>query len=137
MTSRNRTARALIVEDEYVVALAIGHELRSLGFEIVGPAARLREATRLAAEADGLAIAVLDIGLQRDESWPVARKLRDRGVPFFFLTGHPRRDLRLPSDLEEAEICFKPLDPDRFRDVVERLARSPAGRTDSRRRSGS
>jgi DNA-binding NarL/FixJ family response regulator len=123
MTKDNRQAtKALVVEDEYLVALEIERELLILGFEIVGPATRLGEATRLAAEEDGLAIGVLDVSLNNGESWPVARKLKDRGVPFFFLTGHRRQDLELPSDLRQALICHKPLDPDQLREVVARLS---------------
>ena len=118
-----RATKALVVEDEYLVAMDVERQLRSLGFEVVGPVTRVGEASRLAAEEDGLAIGVLDISLRNHESWPVARTLRDRGVPFFFLTGRLKRDLNLPSDLAQTEVCFKPLDPDQLHDVIARLSR--------------
>jgi CheY-like chemotaxis protein len=122
--NKNRSlAKALIVEDEYLVAMEIERELRGLGFDVVGPATNLGQATRLASEEEDLAIGVLDISLRDDKSWPVARKLRDRGVPFFFLTGHLSGDLTLPSDLEQTEICHKPLDPHHLHDVIARLSR--------------
>jgi DNA-binding response OmpR family regulator len=113
--------KALIAEDEFLVALEIEQELENLGFDVVGPATRVADAARLAADED-LALGVLDINLRSDESWPVARALKERGVPFFFLTGRINAHQSMPDDLRDAEICYKPLDPNQLRRVIARLA---------------
>ena len=118
----HKTPKALLVEDEYLVALEIEQELQGLGFGVVGPATRVDDAARLAAEEDGLAIAILDINLRDDESWPVARELKNRGVPFLFLTGHLNAHQMLPADLRDAEVCYKPLDPNHLRQVISRVS---------------
>lgn len=119
--SRN-PPKALIVEDEFLVALEIEQELEGLGFDVVGPITRVTDAAQLAAGED-LALGVLDINLHSDESWPVARELKKRGVPFFFLTGRINAHLSLPDDLRDTEICYKPLDPNQLRGVISRVSR--------------
>ena len=101
---------ALLVEDEILVALDIEEQLTSLGFAVIGPAARVADGLRLADEARGLAVAVLDVNLAGEASWPIARLLKDRGTPFLFLTGYHFGHAGLPADLAGAVICSKPVD---------------------------
>jgi CheY-like chemotaxis protein len=72
--------RVLIVEDEAIVAFSIECEVEDAGGEIVGPAHTLGEAQRLLDEP--IDVAILDINLNGETVWPVARALRDRGVPY-------------------------------------------------------
>lgn len=101
---------ALLVEDEVLVALDIEEQLASLGFTVVGPAARVADGLRLADEARPLTIAVIDVSLGGEASWPIARLLKARGTPFLFLTGYHSEHADLPADLAEAVICSKPVD---------------------------
>ena len=101
---------ALLVEDEILVALDIEEQLTNLGFTVIGPAARVADGLRLADEAPGLAIAVLDVNLAGESSWPIARLLKDRGTPFLFLTGYHCEHAGLPGDLAGTVICSKPVD---------------------------
>ena len=79
--------RVLVVEDEFLVALATIDLLESIGCEIVGPAARLSAAVQLA-QFEPLDAAVLDIDIAGEMVWPVAEILRRRGVPFLFLSAY-------------------------------------------------
>lgn len=63
--------------------------IETLGHTVAGLAARLGKALELAA-ADRFDLAILDVNLDGRSSSPVARLLRERGVPFFFATGYGR-----------------------------------------------
>ncbi|MEO6102013.1 MAG: response regulator, partial [Pseudoxanthomonas sp.] len=55
------------------------------GIEIVGPAATLAHALEVA-ESGSFDVAMLDVNLGCETSFPVARVLRERGIPFFYTT---------------------------------------------------
>ena len=82
-----RRLRILIVEDEMLVAMNIEDMLLDLGHEVAGIASRLEPALALAAEGD-FDLALLDVNLAGQPSFPVAAVLRDRGLPFLFATGY-------------------------------------------------
>jgi CheY-like chemotaxis protein len=79
--------RVLVVEDEFLVALATTDLLESLGCVIVGPAARLGAAVQLA-RSESIDAAVLDVDIAGEMVWPVAEELWRRGVPFLFLSAY-------------------------------------------------
>jgi DNA-binding response OmpR family regulator len=64
---------------------------KSAGCEVVGPFAKVSETLTAAARHD-IDLAVLDINLRGEAVWPVADVLRERRVPFLFLTGYPKSD---------------------------------------------
>ena len=82
-----RRLRILIVEDEMLVAMNIEDMLLDLGHEIAGMAARLDAALALASDTQ-IDLALLDVNLAGDQSFPVADLLATRGVPFLFATGY-------------------------------------------------
>jgi DNA-binding response OmpR family regulator len=61
--------------------------LADLGYEVIGIAADLRRALALARDSV-FDFAVLDINLAGDMSFPVADVLRERGIPFLFVSGY-------------------------------------------------
>ncbi len=81
--------RALLVEDESLVAMLIEDMLGELGHEVVVTASRLAEAVELAGELR-IDFAVLDVNLHGQSTAPVARLLAARSVPFLFATGYGR-----------------------------------------------
>ncbi len=87
MTTRKPRCRVLIVEDEAAISILMEDMLIDFGTEIVGPAARMADAIRLAREAD-VDLGVLDINLAGEATYPVADVLRARGIPFVFATGY-------------------------------------------------
>ena len=116
--------KALIVEDEFLVSLHVRGLLEDVGYEVVGPAARLAEGLHLAEQAD-LVLAVLDVNIAGVLSWPVARRLRDRGVPFFFITGYLEAHTQMPNDLKGAIVLSKPVGIDGILGAIDRLVLSP------------
>lgn len=82
-----RRLRILIVEDEMLVAMNIEDMLLDLGHEVAGLASRLEPALSLAGEAQ-FDLAMLDVNLAGQTSFPVAAVLARRGIPFLFATGY-------------------------------------------------
>jgi len=80
-------ARVLIVEDEMLVAMLIEDVIIDLGHEVVGPAMRLETALEVA-EFEKFDFAILDINLAGKQSFPVADRLSERGIPFIFASGY-------------------------------------------------
>lgn len=85
--------RIFIVEDEILVALELRDMLTDLGYEIVGPCTRLREAEQVA-RAEIIDLALLDVNLgDGDTSEPVAEILRERGIPCVFTTAYEPKQI--------------------------------------------
>jgi len=70
-----------------LVAMNIEDMLLDLGHEVAGIASRLEPALALAREGQ-FDLALLDVNLAGQPSFPVAAILRDRGIPFLFATGY-------------------------------------------------
>lgn len=80
--------RIFIVEDEVVVAFEMTDTLEDLGFDVIGPSVHLSDAEKKAETAD-IDVAFLDVNLGRGKtSAPVAKILRERGIPFAFITAY-------------------------------------------------
>ncbi len=98
--------RILVVEDSLLVAEMISDILELAGVTVVGPVGGIDKAMALArtAAVDG---ALLDVNLGGPLSVPVAEILRDRGVPFVFLTGYSD-PLVLPREFRDVPMLVKP-----------------------------
>lgn len=80
--------RVLIVEDELLVSMYIEQTVRELGYEVIGSAGTLADAKRLF-EAATFDVAILDVRLRQGELiYPAIDILRDRRIPFVFITGY-------------------------------------------------
>jgi CheY-like chemotaxis protein len=81
--------KVLVVEDEALVSMLLEDMLSDLGCEIVGPIMRLREALVMAEDQDqAMDIAILDVNLAGERSFPVAEALERRGCLFVLATGY-------------------------------------------------
>ena len=87
MGTSTKFRRALVVEDEMMVAMYIEDLLSDLGFEVACIATGLEQALPLARDAE-FDFAVLDINLAGQLSFPVADELLRRGIPFLFASGY-------------------------------------------------
>lgn len=85
----------LLVEDEPVVAMDVEDLLMELGCNVVGPCHRLSAALK-AARDKPFDVAVLDVNLNGEESYPVAQALVERSIPFIFATGFGHRGNPFP-----------------------------------------
>lgn len=104
--------RILVAEDEPLVSMVMEDVILEHGAVPIGPFASLPELLK-AVEAGGYDIAILDVHLGREESFPAADRLRTKGVPFIFHSGHADRG-DLFGAYPEAALCKKPCAPERL-----------------------
>ncbi|MDQ1081830.1 HWE histidine kinase domain-containing protein [Pseudoroseomonas cervicalis] len=82
-------ARIFLVEDEPMIGEALATMLRQWGCQPLGPARSIDEALRRLVEMSGaIDLALVDVNLNGQESFPVAELLAARGVPVIYLTGY-------------------------------------------------
>jgi CheY-like chemotaxis protein len=110
--------RILVVEDEMLIAMVIEDVLQSIGSEIVGPAATLEKALKLAAE-ETFDVAILDVTIRGGKVYPVAELLAARGIPFLFASGYG--DWVLPEALRDKPRLMKPFTAAALREQIELL----------------
>lgn len=77
----------LLVEDELLVAWDMEQMLTAAGVRVLGPASSVSAALRLL-KSDKPDAAILDLNLQGELVTPVARRLREMGVPFVLSTAY-------------------------------------------------
>lgn len=108
--------RALLVEDETLIALMLEGLLAEAGCEVTFTAAGLSEGRRIARDAS-FDVAFLDLRLgDGHDSLPIAELLQQRGIPFAFVTAEGRAGLgdRFPT----APVVQKPFRPDEIRRLL-------------------
>lgn len=107
--------RILVVDDEPLVALLIEDLLEDAGAEVVGPASSVAGALGLieSKAPDG---ALLDVNLEGELVYPVARVLSQLGVPFAFVTGYGL--LGVDPAFRSVTVLAKPLQLTGFADRV-------------------
>ena len=104
-----QSARLLLVEDEFLLAIDLQNKLIEEGYVVVGPYHNLAEA--LAASAlETIDLAVLDTNLNGEFVFPLADKLIERNIPCVFLTGYGASNL--PAKFRSLPIVTKPSHPD-------------------------
>ncbi|ASQ12978.1 response regulator [Sinorhizobium meliloti] len=87
-----RRLRILVVEDESMIAMLIEDSLSELGHEVAAIASRMEEALDMARKGQ-FDIAIIDVNLDGEPSYPVADILAERNVPFIFATGYDSKGL--------------------------------------------
>ena len=97
--------RVLVVEDESRIAMLIRDTLEDMGCEVVGTATRFDDALEKATSLP-FDVALLDVNLNGESSYPIAQVLADRGRAFVFATGYGISNL--PDSLHGAPILQKP-----------------------------
>lgn len=81
--------RVLVIEDEALIGIYLETLLLELGYDCVGPVARLSEAIR-EAETARVDAAVLNLILDGQPAYAVAEILDRRSIPFGFASGVPQ-----------------------------------------------
>ncbi|HEY1929163.1 MAG TPA: response regulator [Caulobacteraceae bacterium] len=82
--------RLLIVEDAVLLAMELEDGLGEMGVHVVGTAASLAEAQRMANLS--FDVAILDVNLNGEPVISVAQALAQREIPFIFATGGDASD---------------------------------------------
>jgi len=88
-----------------MIAMLVEDMVLDFGSEVVGPAAKIQEALRLASDAD-LDAAILDVNVGGAVVFPVADVLRGRGIPIIFATGYESD--QLPPRFRDDPALLKP-----------------------------
>jgi CheY-like chemotaxis protein len=115
--------RILVVEDEGLVAMAIGEILRAAGYDVVGPAPTAAKALKLI-ETEPMDAALLDVNLRGERTDKVAQVLADASIPFVFSTGYSSKSA-LPPSFADHEALRKPfLAEDMLKAIRQLLAQS-------------
>jgi light-regulated signal transduction histidine kinase (bacteriophytochrome)/CheY-like chemotaxis protein len=115
--------RILIVEDSFLVLMSLEGFFADLGWTIVGPATR-REAAVVMARSEQFDVALLDVNLDGEMSWDVAKVLQERGIPFVFSTGYDASNF-LPESLSGSPILGKPFSEKELEVTLRKLLPQP------------
>lgn len=113
MTVANQQRRGLaglrifVVEDWHMVAKEIQTFLDEFGCEVVGPVPSL-EAALKAAKTEEMDGALLDVNLGDQDVMPVAKILKERGIPMILVTGYG--SAVDTSEIGDVPIIEKPFD---------------------------
>lgn len=129
MTSPIDGCRVLIVEDEYFIASDLRRGLDAAGATVVGPVGDLGSALRLV-ESEALDVALLDVNLAGEASYPVAEALTRLGVPLLFLTGYD--GWSMPERFRAAPRMAKPFAADALIARIGDMVKQGAKRGESR-----
>ena len=97
--------RILVVEDEMLIAMSIEETLQGLGCVVVGPVGKLDAAMQMAND-EVLDAAILDVNIRGGHIYPVAERLRARGIPFALASGYG--DWALPQAFRNQPRLTKP-----------------------------
>jgi DNA-binding NarL/FixJ family response regulator len=121
-SSHSQRPRALVVEDEVLIALSLKADLNELGFDVCGLAANARQAISLAME-DAPDIAVVDIYLNgARDGIETARMLRELcGVSVVFVTAYSDEEglvERIRRQVPGAPLLSKPLYGHQLADTI-------------------
>jgi light-regulated signal transduction histidine kinase (bacteriophytochrome)/CheY-like chemotaxis protein len=104
------TGRALIVEDNMIIALDAESTLEKLGATFVDVAPNISEALRLIDKAKP-DLAILDVNLGNESSFPIADRLMALNVPIVFATGYGK-NIDFPERFASVPVVSKPYNAD-------------------------
>ena len=109
----------LVVEDEPLIAMMLEDFLETLGHTVHASCDNLNDAMSQA-DADGFDLAILDVNLKGEAVWPVAQKLKARGLPFVLASGgHVEPP---PAEFASVPMLEKPYTIDRITPALEQAA---------------
>jgi CheY-like chemotaxis protein len=97
----------LIVEDQVLLGMMLQDVLEDLGYQ-ASMVSRVDEALAFV-ETNAPTAAILDINLGDEDSYPVARVLREKAIPFMFTSGYSGG--ALPKEFEGHRTVQKPYSP--------------------------
>jgi len=123
MTGRQpEKSRVFLVEDEALVAMLLEDMLAELGCVPSCTASSLAEGIEQVAsvEAD---IAIIDVNLGGEPSFPIAERLAARGIPVVFSTGYGASDL--PPAWRDRPIVAKPFTTEGLRAALAEVFDAP------------
>jgi len=97
--------RVLVVEDESMVMMLLQDMLADIGCEVTGCASRFSDAMEKARSLT-FDVAILDVNLNGERTYPIAEILAARGISFVFATGYGAGSL--PASFAKTPVLQKP-----------------------------
>jgi DNA-binding response OmpR family regulator len=107
----------LVAEDEPMVSMLLEDLLDAAGYRVL-LADRLSAGLALAS-SENIDVAILDVTLGREDSFPIADALSARNVPFLFASGYGMDGL--PDRYRSTTVLQKPYDMKGIRQALEKL----------------
>ena len=111
--------RAIIVEDEFLISLAVADTVGRLGHDIIGSEGRLAAAMELVSTAS-FDFAIIDCKLHGESVEPLANWLVQRGMPFLIVTAYAEE---LSPTLKGHPVVHKPYREDELEQGIELVAK--------------
>ena len=112
--------QVLVVEDSPILALEYETLLKENGYGVVGPCSNVEKALVFILECK-IDVALLDVHIQDTTSFAIAAKLREKNIPFMFLSGSDgRKDL--PEEFLDEAYLTKPSDDRTILETLERIS---------------
>jgi two-component sensor histidine kinase/CheY-like chemotaxis protein len=108
--------RILVVEDSALAGLELCEIVSEAGFVSVGPATSVSRALAMLGESK-ITLAVLDVNMNGELVFPVAEALRQRKIPFVFVTGYGD-GYAWPSHLRDVPQLRKPVQAFQLLDAI-------------------
>lgn len=105
--------KVLVVEDNYLIAEHVRSILDDHGCEVLGPVPQVAAGLALIERGPRPDCALLDVNLNGEMCFPLARVLAGDSVPVVFLTGYDDRAI-IPPDFAPAAVLGKPLEDERL-----------------------
>jgi CheY-like chemotaxis protein len=112
--------RVLLVEDEPLVSMMLADMLSAFGHKVDGPYSRFSDAI-LAAKSNNLQAGILDVNLGGEKTYAVADILRDRKIPFAFVTGYGPDSI--VSAFAHAPVLQKPIEAAKLHALLQQIVR--------------
>lgn len=97
--------RVFVVEDESIITMMLQDMFEELGCEVAGLSSRFADALDKAATL-AFDVAVLDVNLNGQRTFPIAEALAKRNMPFIFATGYGAA--AVPEAFRAAPVLQKP-----------------------------
>ena len=116
----NAGLQILVVEDESMVAMMIEDMLEDLGHQVIATSGRMADASKLVSNASA-DLAILDVNLNGEETYPLADSLAAREIPFIFATGYGSSGL--PEQYRDRPALQKPFQLDALGKTIEAALR--------------
>jgi CheY-like chemotaxis protein len=120
--STRERLRVLVVDDEDLVRLVLGHKLKLAGFDVV----EARDGLDALSHLDGVDIVLTDLNMPRCNGEQLCREIRTReafsALPIVLMTGGPIDEARMQAAGCQA-VLYKPL-PDALGDYLRAAVRN-------------
>ncbi|HZR72621.1 response regulator [Bradyrhizobium sp.] len=116
-------ASILLVEDEALIRMMLVDMVEELGHTVIAEAGSV-EIGRPLAEIEQYDLAIVDINLEGFNAQPVVEAIRDRGLPFFLLSGYGAASV--PDALKGMPVLNKPCSLETLKHTIDQLlSRAP------------